>query len=53
MENYRGESIYNNEIEIGKVLIDSEYPFALVKYLNENFGEKANFKTKESFNKYQ
>ena len=45
---HEGESIYNNEIEIGKVLIDSDYPFALVKYLNENFDEKANFKTKEA-----
>ena len=43
-----GESIYNNEVEIGKVLIDSDYPFALIKYLNENFDEKANFKTKEA-----
>ena len=42
------ESIYNNEIKIGKVLIDSDYPFALIKYLNENFDEKANFKTKEA-----
>ncbi len=45
---HEGESIYNNEIEIGKVLIDSDYPFALVKYLNENFDEKVNFKTKEA-----
>ncbi len=45
---YEGESIYNNEIEIGKVLIDSDYPFALIKFLNENFDEKANFKTKEA-----
>ena len=45
---HEGESIYKNEIEIGKVLIDSDYPFALVKYLNENFDEKANFKTKEA-----
>ena len=45
---YEGESIYNNEIEIGKVLIDSDYPFALIKYLNENFNEKANFKTKDA-----
>ncbi len=44
---HEGESIYNNEVEIGKVLIDSDYPFALIKYLNENFDEKANFKTKE------
>ncbi len=45
---HEGETIYNNEIEIGKVLIDSDYPFALIKYLNENFDEKANFKTKEA-----
>ena len=45
---HEGESIYNKEIEIGKVLIDSDYPFALIKYLNENFDEKANFKTKEA-----
>ncbi len=45
---HEGESIYNNEIEIGKVLIDSDYPFALIKYLNENFDEKVNFKTKEA-----
>ncbi len=45
---HEGESIYDNEIEIGKVLIDSDYPFALIKYLNENFDEKANFKTREA-----
>ncbi|WP_440927348.1 CAF17-like 4Fe-4S cluster assembly/insertion protein YgfZ [Candidatus Pelagibacter sp.] len=45
---HEGESIYNNEIEVGKVLINSDYPFALIKYLNENFDEKANFKTKEA-----
>ncbi len=45
---HEGESIYNNEIEIGKVLIDNDYPFALIKYLNEHFDEKANFKTKEA-----
>ena len=45
---HEGESIYNNEVEIGKILIDSDYPFALIKYLNENFDEKANFKTKEA-----
>ena len=45
---HKGESIYNNEVEIGKVLIDNDYPFALIKYLNENFDEKVNFKTKEA-----
>ena len=43
-----GENIYANEIEIGKVLIASDYPFALIKYLDKNFDEKLNFKTKEA-----
>ena len=43
-----GESIFNNENEIGKVLIDSDYPFALIKYLDENFVGKVKFKTKEA-----
>ena len=45
---HEGESIYNNEIEIGKILIDNDYPFALIKFLDKNFDEKANFKTKEA-----
>ena len=40
-----GESIYANENEIGKILIDNDYPFALIKYLDKNFDEKLNFKT--------
>jgi folate-binding protein YgfZ len=43
-----GESIYYNDNEIGKVLIDKEYPFALIKYLDENFNEKSDFNTKEA-----
>ena len=43
-----GESIFANEAEIGKVLIDNDYPFALIKYLDKNFDEKMNFKTKEA-----
>ena len=46
---HEGESIYNNEIEIGKVLIDNDYPFALIKYLDKNFDEKHKFKTKEAY----
>ena len=42
----KGESIYYNEKEIGKVLIENDYPFALIKYLDENFNGKLNFKTK-------
>ena len=43
-----GESIYYNENEIGKVLIDNGYPFALIKYLDENFNRKSDFNTKEA-----
>ena len=43
-----GESIYYNDNEIGKVLIDKEYPFALIKYLDENFNGKSGFNTKEA-----
>ena len=43
-----GESIYYNNNEIGKVLIDKEYPFALIKYLDENFNRKSDFNTKEA-----
>jgi folate-binding protein YgfZ len=43
-----GESIYYNDNEIGKVLIDREYPFALIKYLDENFNGKSDFNTKEA-----
>ena len=43
-----GESIYYNENEIGKVLIEKEYPFALIKYLDENFNGKSEFNTKEA-----
>ena len=43
---YENENIYNNKNEIGKVLIDKDYPFALIKYLDKNFDEKIDFKTK-------
>ena len=43
-----GESIFANQTEIGKVLIDNDYPFALIKYLDKNFDEKMSFKTKEA-----
>mgnify|MGYP001359207034 CR=1 FL=1 len=45
---YEGESIYNNDIEIGKVLIDEDYPFAIIKFLDKNFKENTEFKTKEA-----
>ena len=43
-----GESIYYNENEIGKVLIDKDYPFALIKYLDENFIKNYEFNTKDA-----
>ena len=45
---YEGEIIYNNEYEIGKVLINNDYPFALIKFLDKNFSEKVTFKTKNA-----
>ena len=43
-----GESVYYKENEIGKVLINNDYPFALIKYLDKNFNEKFNFNTKDA-----
>ena len=40
------EIININEVEIGKVLIDEEYPFALVKYMNKNFDKNYTYKSK-------
>jgi folate-binding protein YgfZ len=43
-----GEIIYYNDCEIGKVLIDKDYPFALIKYLDQNFNEKFDSNTKKA-----
>ena len=40
-----GDKIFKNNVEIGKVLIDEEYPFALVKYLNNKIGKNQIFKS--------
>jgi folate-binding protein YgfZ len=40
----QNDLIYNGEFEIGKILINKEYPFALVKYLDDHFNEKNEFK---------
>ena len=42
------EKILNNDIEIGRVLIDGDYPFALIKYLDRNFDKDHIFKTQNS-----
>ena len=39
------EKIYSNEVEIGKVLINDDYPFALIKFLDKNFNKKGTFKS--------
>ena len=43
-----GASIYANDIEIGKVLINDEYPFALIKYLDENFKKDSELKSENA-----
>ena len=40
------EKIYNNDVEIGKVLINQEYPYALIKYLDKNFSKDQIYKSK-------
>ena len=40
------EKIYNNDVEIGKVLINEEYPYALIKYLDKNFNKDQIYKSK-------
>ncbi len=45
---YEGESILFKDIEIGKVLIANDYPFALIKYQDKNFEENIKYKTKDA-----
>jgi len=40
-----GTSINFNDVEIGKVLINNEYPFALIKYLDDNYNQENEFKS--------
>ena len=37
---------YHKEKEIGKVLIEKDYPFALIKFRDVNFSESIDFETK-------
>ena len=39
------EKIYNNDIEIGKILISDDYPFGLIKYQDKNFNKNQIFKS--------
>ena len=43
-----GASIYTNNIEIGKILINEDYPFALIKYLDDNFKEDNELKSENA-----
>ena len=43
-----GESIYHKEKEIGKVLIEKDYPFALIKFRDVNLSENIDFNTKDA-----
>ncbi len=43
-----GESIYQNEKEIGKVLIEKDYPFGLIKFRDINFSKNIDFNTKDA-----
>ena len=43
-----GSSIFNNENEIGKVLINDDYPFGLIKYLDDHFDQKSEFKSEKA-----
>ena len=40
------EKIYSNNTEIGKVLINKDYPFALIKFLDKNFDKNHQFESK-------
>ena len=40
------EKILNNDVEIGRVLIEKDYPFALIKYSDQNFNRDTIFKSK-------
>ena len=37
---HAGEKIYNDNIEIGKVLINGKFPFALIKFLDKNLNKE-------------
>ena len=43
-----GSPIKNNDNEIGKVLINDQYPFAIVKYLSDYFDPKIEYKSEEA-----
>ena len=40
------DKIFNNNVEIGKILISGKYPFALIKFLDKNFDKDYIYKSK-------
>jgi len=42
----QNDAIFANDTEIGKVLINDDYPFALIKFLDKNFNKNKIFKCK-------
>ena len=44
----KDDVIYNKNYEIGKVLLHNKYPFALIKYLDDNFNQKNALQTKNA-----
>ncbi len=45
---YEGENIYYNQNEVGKILINHEYPFALIKYNFKDFNSDIIFNGEKS-----
>ena len=43
-----GASIFNNENEVGKVLINNDQPFGLIKYLSDHFNHEAEFRSENA-----
>ena len=48
-----GASIFNNNDEVGKVLINGQYPFGLIKYNNKHFDPKIEFKSENEILKIE
>ena len=43
-----GASIFNNENEVGKVLINNDQPFGLIKYLSDHFNHEDEFRSENA-----
>ena len=43
-----GDSIFNNKNEVGKILINNDQPFGLIKYLSNHFNYEAEFRSKNA-----